>query len=379
MSSEEPSGAPHQGSESGRSEAFAALAGGLVHELNNLLSATVMLVDLLSASCKVERDRELLGSVDESARRGVALVRQLSWLASGSEEKGTLFQPRYLLLDVARMIQATSSPAISVASDFPQDLLLLQGDPFQVYVAFLELCHTARGQLSSGGTLSLSARNELLDEIGAAQRPGLAAGPHLVLEVTASCGGGEFSASAAAVFAACGAVAEVAAAAGGGQVFRLYLPAAGIPAEEEKKLNRAPEPGGGELVLVVEGDAAVRQALAGVLEQHSYRTLAAADGAEAVALFAQSSATIALVLVGTGLRFLDGPAVVRAVRRLREDVLVVATGGADELAAWPQDPTLVTEAVLPKPFTVPDLLAAVHRVLTKVGVVRRTTRESSRR
>ncbi len=378
MSSKEPSGAAGQASESGRSEAFAALAGGLVHDLNNLLSATVMLVDLLGASCKVERDRALLSSVEESAQRGVALVRQLLWLARGSEEKGTLFQPRYLLLDVARMIQATFPPEISVASQFPQDLWLLQSDPFQVYRAFLELCQAARGQVSGGGKLSLAARNELLDEVAAAMRPGLAAGPHLVLEVTASSVGGKFSASAAAVFAASGAVAEVAAIAGGGQVFRLYLPAAPIPAEV-KKPTGAPKPGGGELVLVVEGDAAVRQALAGVLERHSYRTLAAADGAEAVALFAQSSATIALVVVGTGLRFLDGPAVVRALRRLREDVPVVATGGADELAAWPQEPTLVAEAVLAKPFTVPDLLAAVPRVLSKAGVVQRTTRESSRR
>jgi|GEM_PF-6796657 len=351
---------------SGREEAFAKLAGGLSHELTNVLSASLMLVDLLSADRTLEpRDQALLAAVGESSRRGVGLVRQLLWLARGSEEEATVFQPRHLLVDVGKMVQATVPPAVAVASDFPPDLWLLRGDPFEIYRALLALCHAASSQLASGGKLDLGARNQWTDEVAAALRPGLAPGPHLVVEVASSGRGGEFPASAASLFAACGAFSEIETSAEGPaevQMLRLFLPALSPAAEGSPAGEKLAAAGGGELVLVVEGDAAVRQAMTAVLERHSYCPVAAADGAEAVALFVQSAPAAAVV--AAGLTFLDAPGVVRAVRRLREGAPVVATGTEEELAAWPQDLAVRPDALLAKPFSAADLLAALHRILS---------------
>jgi CheY-like chemotaxis protein len=340
--------------------ALAAIAGGLAHELNNLLSSVIMMVDLLRGSCTLERDQTLLTAMEESARRGVHLVRQMHWLASGVEDGCTLFQPRHLLLDVLKMATASVPAAVAVAGDFPADLWLLRGDPVRFYRACLDLCLEARDRLTHGGELALKAWNTELDEVAATQRPGLAAGPHLALELARDGAETDSPPLAASLFAGFGGVAEALPRAGGGQVFRVLLPAVRPPAEETLTGGESQD-GRGELVLVVETDDAVREALTGVLERHGYRHLAAADGAEAVALFAQRAEETAALVVGADLRFLEGPAVLRAVRRLRAGVPAVATGTPRELAAWPAGPA--PWIPLAKPFGADALLAALREAL----------------
>jgi CheY-like chemotaxis protein len=345
--------------ESGKGEAIAVLAGGLAHELNNLLSATLMMVDLLSEGRCAEADRPLLTAVGESSRRGVGLVRQLLWLARGGEQESR-FQVLYVLTDLLRMAQATFPPAVAVSGDLASDLWMLAGDPSRVYRLLLSLCGEAKARLAGGGRLTLSARNERLDEVAAAQRPGLAAGPYVRIEVGTDRGGGDLAAPEALRLLPAGGFVETRGLPEGGRVFRLFLPAFEAVPDEAGAPVAADASGEGRLVLVAEGHPAVRQAMAAVLERGSFRVLAAADGAEAVALFARDPGAVAAVVVGTGLAFLDPPAVVRAVRRLREGVAALATGGAEELAAWPE---LALQARLTKPFTGPQLLAAVRRAV----------------
>lgn len=342
----------------GRMDAFAALAGGLAHELNNLLAGMVMVVDLLAGSCTRQRDRDVLIAMEESARRGVDLVRQVLWLARGVEEETALFQPKYLLLDAQRMARALFPAAVSIASEFPPDLWLLRGDPFAVYRILLDLCLEARCRLAAGGELVLAARNSEVDEIAASQHPGAAPGPYLVLEVATSAGGGSYPEAVSAGVQAGGGFSEVAARTGGGQAFRAYLPA--VRRQAEAAESPVAETAAGELVLIVEGDTGVRLAMAGVLEKYGYSTLAAADGAEAVALFARSSPAAAVL--ASDLRYLDGPGVLRALRRLSDGIPAVVTGSAAQLAAWPEDAG-AGRIALAKPFTVAGLLAALRQAL----------------
>src|SRR6185295_7466440 len=111
---------------------------------------------------------------------------------------------------------------------------------------------------------------------------------------------------------ACGGFSEVTARTAGGQAFSAYLPAVHRPAEAAAAASPMAESAAGELVLIVEEDTGVRLAMAGVLEKHGYSTIAAADGAEAVALFARSSPAVAVL--ASDLRYLDGPGVLRALR-----------------------------------------------------------------
>jgi two-component system, cell cycle sensor histidine kinase and response regulator CckA len=345
----------------GRGDAVAAIAGGLAHDLNNLLSAVVMLVDTMSGSGATPREQELLDAVGESARRGGGLLRQLGWLCRGAPAEEALFQPRHLLLDLERVLRALLPPGITLVNRFAPDLWLLTGDPVRIYEGFLDLCLAAP---TGTGVLVLAAWNERLDELTSLLHAGLLVGSHIVLEVS-GVGTASLPARAAALFASAGGVAETTAQVGGGQAFRIYLPARG--GDDEMPATTARAKGAGELILIVEDDAALRQTIAAVLQTHGYRTATASDGAEAVARFAREDDTIAAVILGARLRFLDGPGVVRALRHLRPTVPVLAMGTDPELDGWPEDKGGAT-AVLVKPFGVPNLLAAVARALGRQGL-----------
>jgi two-component system, cell cycle sensor histidine kinase and response regulator CckA len=348
--------------EYGHADAVSALSAGLAHDLNNVLSAVLMMVDLLGESCTRDRERNVLAALEESARRGIALGRQLRWLAGGAEEEVALFQPKYLLIDLQKIAHTLFPASITVASRFSPDLLLLKGDPLKVYGLLLGLCLDARQALpEAGGELHLAAWNEELDEIASTLRPGSSAGPHVVLEVARSAGEGPIPATVVAAAAACGGFAEAVPRTGGGQAFRVYLPAVGM--EDPKSLVAELREGDGELILVVEGDTAVREAMAGVLEGRGYRVETGADGVEAIALFARDAQAIAAVVVAADLAYLDGPGTLRAFRRLRDGVPAVLTGGDDELAAHAALACSCAPVVLGKPFTGTALLGAVRQAL----------------
>jgi len=349
------------------SSALPALADGLAHDLNNVLSAVLMMADLLGESCTGDRQRSVLAALEESARRGIALGRQLRWLAQSAEQEVTLFQPKYLLIDLQRIAGSLFSPAIAVSSQFPSDhLLLLKGDPLRVYRLLLQLCLDASRALpEAGGELHLTAWNEDLDEVASAQRPGSTAGPYVALEVASGAGEGSISATAEATAAACGGFTEAVPRVGGGRGFRVYLPAVSTEGRTEGSRSFAEESaeGNGDLVLIVDGDTAVREAMAAVLERRGYRVETGADGVEAIALFARDAPSIAAVVVAAGLADLDGPGVLRGFRRLRDGIPAVLTGGSDELATRAAASCPSAPVVLGKPFTGGALLAAVRQAL----------------
>ncbi len=352
-----------------RDGALPALAGGLAHDLNNVLSAVLMMTDLLEGSCTGERERAVLTAMTDLAQRGVALGRQMLWLARGVESEATLFQPKHLLGDLQRAARAIFPPAVTIASEISPQLFMLRGDPLRVYRLLLDLCLATRDTLAAGGELTLAARNETLDEVAAAQRPGLAAGPHVVLEIARSAGGGLFPAAPATVVAAvqaCGGFAEAVPKAGG-QGFRVVLPAtlAGdIGAEPPPTMTAAgSDEGKGEMILVAEGADAVREAMAGVLERHGYQVRTAGDGAEAVALFARDDPPFSAVVAAADLSYLGGAGVLRAARRLRDGVPGVLTSGPAGPAADAASPEFIPPVPLAKPFTAAALLAAVRRAL----------------
>jgi CheY-like chemotaxis protein len=123
--------------------------------------------------------------------------------------------------------------------------------------------------------------------------------------------------------------------------------------------------GAGELVLVVDDEDAIRQITKGTLETFGYRVLVAADGTEAVALYAQNRDEVAVVLTDMMMPFMDGPATIRALQKLNPQVRIIAASG---LAAADRNAEVAAhgaELFLPKPYTAEKLLRAIAQVLKK--------------
>jgi CheY-like chemotaxis protein len=151
--------------------------------------------------------------------------------------------------------------------------------------------------------------------------------------------------------------------AGRGTTFQIYLPAQ--PSAELAGATETPSSavrGNGELILVVDDDDSVRDVTSVVLTRHGYRVLAAANGTEAIALFAPRSLEIRMIVTDVGMPELDGCALVQIVRRLNPATRILAISGLHDASDRLRH-VAYEGPVLTKPFTSEEMLHAIHDAL----------------
>jgi CheY-like chemotaxis protein len=255
----------------------------------------------------------------------------------------------------------------------------------------MNLCVNARDAMHEGGVLTIRAENTTLDESSAAMIPDAQAGPYVVLEV-ADTGSGIPKEVLAKIFdpffttkeqgkgtglglstvmgivKSHGGFLKVSSEVGRGTSFRAFVPAS-IDARllEEPSLVRHFRRGSGELLLVVDDEASIRNVTSTMLRKHGYEVVLAGDGTEALALYVQRQAEISAVLTDVAMPHIDGVALTRALMRLNPKVRVIASTGFGDNARMAELRSLGAAAFLSKPFTTDKLLQVVHEVLHPCG------------
>jgi two-component system, cell cycle sensor histidine kinase and response regulator CckA len=150
---------------------------------------------------------------------------------------------------------------------------------------------------------------------------------------------------------------------GRGARFRVYLPAIEAQSSQAQPARRDMPTGNGELILVIDDENAIREVAKETLSAFGYRAIIAGDGAEAMAVFAARKDEVKVVITDMMMPYMDGPATIRALRRLDPKVKIVATSGLkaeDKIADAAQ---LGVKTFLPKPYTAEKLLKTVAAAL----------------
>ena len=370
-----------------RMESIGMLAGGIAHDLNNVLAPIVMAIQLLRMRHADANSQKLLATIEASAQRGADLVRQVLTFARGLEGQHLLVQPKAVVRDVEKLIKETFHKAIEVSSRIDPDVWPVPGDPTQLHQVLMNLCVNARDAMPHGGRITLVAGNVRIDEQYAAMIPQLRPGLYVVLEVqdtgtgmppevqrhlfepfytTKAPGKGTglgLSTALTIVKNHDGAItctSEV----GRGTTFKLFLPASTETAVARGTVPPvAPPRGSGETILVVDDEASILSISRQALEAFGYEVLTASNGAEALALFAQQRARIAAVLTDMAMPVLDGAALIYALRRIDPRVKVIAVSGLKGNVKSMEPFGLGTSSFLAKPFTAETMLQAIHEAL----------------
>jgi CheY-like chemotaxis protein len=151
---------------------------------------------------------------------------------------------------------------------------------------------------------------------------------------------------------------------GWGTTFRVFLPAANV--EQKPGGTTSVHPfaarGNGELILIVDDEAQIREITAAILSQHGYRVIIAADGTEAVALFAPRSTEIRVLITDLGMPNLDGASLANVARRLNPNVKILAMSGLAS-GGLSNEMRRFADAFLIKPFKGDILLNTVNTLL----------------
>lgn len=370
-----------------RMESIGTLAGGIAHDLNNVLSPILMSIELLRMQEKDARRQNILSTIESSTKRGAEMVRQVLSFARGVEGRQVEVQPRHLLREIEKIVEETFLKTIRVSCDVPTDLWTVTGDPTQLHQVLLNLCVNARDAMPEGGLLSLSAENVMVDESFAAMHSGAQPGRHVLFRVSDTGSGmppeiaerifepffttkeigkgtGLGLSTSLGIIKSHGGFVRLESKQGQGTVFRVYLPAktaeTSCPCASAETIL---EHGKGELVLVVDDEAAVRQITRQTLEAFGYRVILAADGAEASALFAARNDEIAVVITDMMMPVMDGPATIQVMKRMRPEIKIIGASGLNVEALTIKAAEAGAHCFIPKPFTAESLLLVIRRTL----------------
>lgn len=288
-----------------RLESLGVLAGGIAHDFNNLLGGVFGFLELALQSTTEEPVREQLTSALRVFMRAKSLTQQLLTFAKGGTPNR---QPTPLAPILRQSAQfALSGSQVAVQFDLPPDLPDCDIDENQIAQVLDNLAINAQQAMPMGGRLAIRARVVRFEP---GERASVPAGDYVRVDVqdsgigipaeilphifdpfftTKQKGSGLGLTTAHAIMAAHGGFIDVESAPGEGTTFRLLLPAA--------KGRAAAATGGGNTryhgqgtILVMDDDADIRKILSRMLESMGHTALAAADGAEAVAMFVHERA-----------------------------------------------------------------------------------------
>ena len=370
-----------------RMESIGTLAGGIAHDLNNVLSPILMAIDMLQMKATDESSRKWLDVLRTNAERGGDMVRQVLSFARGVEGERVALQPKHLVKEIVKILRETLPKSIEISFQIPNDLWIISADATQMHQVLMNLCVNARDAMPDGGSISIRAENVFVDENYARMhleaKPGrfvlisvADTGPGMSVEVQSRIfepffttkemtkGTGLGLSTALTIVKSHGGFINVYSELHKGSQFTVYLPALNAPGGAEAGVAQVDLPlGHGELVLVVDDEESIREITRGTLETFGYRVLTASDGTEALALYADKKNEIAVVLTDMVMPFMDGPATIRALLRMNQNVRIIAASG---LAAGQRGGEGALEGVsvfLNKPYTAEKLLKTLAQVL----------------
>ena len=374
-----------------RLESIGTLASGIAHDLNNILSPILMSAGILRREITDPDNAKMLDIIEGSAERGAGIVKQVLTFARGVDGERVQLQANYLISELAKIMAQTFPRNIDIQPKFPPDLWTVTGDATQLHQVLLNLCVNARDAMPNGGTLTVSSENLVIDQHFASMNPGAQLGAHVALRVSDTGSGmsmetmdkifdpffttkevgkgtGLGLATVIGIVKSHGGFLTVQSEIGVGTTFNVYLPAS-REAQEAKAQDEpieAASDGQGQLILVVDDEAPIREALVRTLSAHGYRVYTAEDGTDALAVYFQRKGEISLVLTDLSMAQMDGVSLVRSLRRVDPKARIIVSSGHLQKEVMTVLSGLGVKSFLNKPYTADKLLRSVHAALADV-------------
>jgi two-component system, cell cycle sensor histidine kinase and response regulator CckA len=373
-----------------RLESLGTLAGGIAHDLNNMLTPILLSAQLLKDRLRDAQSQKLFNLIETNAKRGADLVKQVLSFARGVEGKRVPLQLGNLMLEIEQIIKRTFSKSIAVRTNIPtRELWTVSADATQLHQLLMNLCVNARDAMPDGGTLDLSAENILIDENYARMNLNALVGSYVAIAIAdtgvgippeqlerifdpfyttkeVGKGTGLGLSTVLGIVKSHGGFVNVTSEVGRGSQFKVYLPAVeATVTQETEDLNR--RRGQGELILVVDDETSIQEITTASLEAHNYRVIIARDGLEAIALFAQHQNEISVVLMDIMMPNMDGLTAIRTLQKINPQVKIIATSGLVSNGNLTAATGAGVQAFLQKPYTANELLETLDLVITGNG------------
>ena len=371
-------------------EAVGQLTGGIAHDFNNMLTGIIGSLELMRRRIARGRTEGLDNLIElgvSSANRAASLTHRLLAFSRRQSLDSKPVEMNQLVRAMDELLQRSLNESIRLNMNLAPALWVAEADPHQLESALLNLVINARDAMPNGGELTVSTRNQHLDEAFTSAQPNLAVGDYVVLSV-ADTGNGMPESIIRRAFdpffttkpigqgtglglsmiygfskQSRGHVA-IESCIGQGTTVQLYLPRLqGVVAEpEHASTDPAAGANSGETVLIVEDDSAVRLLVCEVLGELGYRYIEAADASSAIPLIS-SAQRIDLLISDVGLPGMNGRQLAEIGRQLRPGLKVLFITGYAEHAAVRGGFLDAGMQMITKPFAFELLTAKVREMI----------------
>ena len=360
-----------------RMESIGTLAGGIAHDLNNVLTPILMSIELLARDDSDPERRRVLAAMESSVHRGAEMIRQVLSYARGAVGQRQQLSMSVVLFEFLQFCRDSLPESIDLVAEVPDDLHAVVGDATQILQVLVNLATNARDAMPQGGRLTVRARNGTHQPAG---DPTFAAS--VVVEVSdtgwgmteevldrafepffttkaVGQGTGLGLATSRGIVIDHGGRLEVSSEPSRGATFRVVLPA--LVDVAPSSLVAATTPvvtGRGRRVLVVDDEPPILMAVDEVLRAHGFVVDVAADGPSALATLEATGLAYDLVLTDLTMPRGGGHELVRRLSEAGVTAPVVLMSGVGDLVGAES-----VASFLAKPFSTADLLGAVAAAL----------------
>uniref|UniRef100_A0A7C3PIX6 histidine kinase n=1 Tax=Oscillatoriales cyanobacterium SpSt-418 TaxID=2282169 RepID=A0A7C3PIX6_9CYAN len=369
-----------------RLESLGTLAGGIAHDLNNVLTPIVAISQLLNLKQPGldQRSREMVKVIEDSAKRGANMIKQILTFTRGTSGECSPVLLTTVLQEVISVVQQTFPRAIAIQQSIPTTAdWFVFADSTYLHQVFMNLCVNARDSMPDGGTLTLSIAPYFVDPAFAQANLDAQVGNYVAVTIADTGtgipleirehifdpffttkplgqGSGLGLATVLGIVRNYGGFLQVFSEVGVGTQMKVYLPLIDANPNQSQPSQAFLE-GNGELILSVDDDPAVQVSTQALLENLNYTVLSANSGAQAIALYTQHQSKIGLVILDIMMPTMDGVLLIQKLKQINPSVKIIAMSGLSSnreasLAAG-------ANAFLVKPYTLNHLLQTLHDLL----------------
>jgi len=372
-----------------RLESIGTLAGGIAHDLNNVLSPILMSVEMLQMEDAAGAKSRWLSMIRENAERGAALIKQVLSFARGMEGERVSVQLKHIIKDLVNVLAETLPRSIEIRFHIDPELWVITADANQIHQVLMNTCINARDAMPDGGKINIKAENVVIDENYSRMNPSSRPGPYVkvVVEDTGTGmkkevldrifdpffttkevgkGTGLGLSTTLMIVKSHDGFLNVYSEVGKGTRFTIYFPVAPSEAGDISSSAETTMPAGnGEMVLVVDDEAMIREIAQATLERFGYEVVTAKDGKEALDILSTADLKIDVVITDLAMPVMDGSQFVRNIRNTDPNIPILAMSGFVEPDQAADMRSMSVNTVLDKPFTAEVLLTAIRKALTK--------------
>jgi two-component system cell cycle sensor histidine kinase/response regulator CckA len=380
--------------QSQKMQAVGQLASGIAHDFNNVLTPIIGFADLLLAKMRpTDPAFADIMSIKQNANRAANLVRQLLAFSRKQTLQPKVHSLTDAMSDLDNLLGRVLGEKVELKISHSRDLGLVLVDVHQFEQVIINLAVNARDAMPRGGTLSVKTMNISREESKAIIREPMPVGEYVLCEVSDTGSGiapeivekiwepffstkevgkgtGLGLSTVYGIVKQTGGFIFCNSVVGKGTTFSIYLPrhypteieVAAAAANEEVKAKRSDLTGKGRILLVEDEDS-VRAFAIRALTSRGYTVVEADSGESALAVMEIQTEPFDLILSDVVMPEMDGPTLLRELRKRGVKTKVVFVSGYAEDAFEKNLEGQTDFAFLPKPFSLKQLVEKVKEVM----------------